>query len=179
MTAAPSARAMRPQDDTPPPTDGKIPAPANTVWMVPDIDYDKQVIGKYLARKYSNLPKEMIQSQVNMQALPHLPDVKLVVLGRRQPEEGTPVGPSTRVEFNQFKNANEHIPIPPETYVHEVYESPPVRVGDYVHVTPGQIFRPQETNIAPLIDVLCAHAAPNRITPQSKPDFMLRYVWGG
>lgn len=176
MTAAPSARAQAPEQ---PPRDTRIQAPADTVFFVPDVDFDKLVIQKYLNRKYVGIPKDYIQSQVNMQVFPHVPEMGIIVLVRRQREEGIPLGPSTQVVFNQFKNANEHVPIPPETYIDEVYESPRIRVGDHVHVKPGQLFRPQETNINPLIDVLCEHAAPNRITPQSKPDFMLRFVWGG
>lgn len=173
MTAV-SARAPQPIAAE----DGRIPAPDNTVWLIPDIDYDKQVITKYLLKKYSGLPRDMIQSQVNMQALPHLPDVKVVVLVRR-PKEDEVLGPMVTFEFDTARNQMKPIPVPPETYVHEVVENPPVRVGDYVTVKPGQIFRPQETDIMPLVDKLCDYAHPCRVSPQCKPDFMLRCVWAG
>lgn len=170
MAAAASARASE---------DARIAAPKDTVWLVPDIDYDKQVIQKYLAAKYRDIPRDMIQVQVNMQALPHVPTMQIIVCVRRQKDEFSPLGPSNRVVFDQARQSNRHEPIPPETYIDEVFESEPVRVGEYVKVTPGMIFRPQETDLNPLIDRLCALAAPCRVTPQCKPDVMLRCVWGG
>jgi hypothetical protein len=173
-----SARAHAQEGDAPP-VDARKPAPPDTVWLVPDIDFDRSVIQQYLIRKYRDLPKEMIVSQINMQALPHLPAMKIVVLVRRQVDDFTPLSPAFNVEHDPLKGGLRSTPVKPETCIHEVTESKPVKVGEHINVMPGQIFRPQETDLNPLVNVLCELAAPCRVTPQCKPDFMLRMVWAG
>lgn len=152
--------------------DTRIPYPTDTVFLVPDVPYDAQVIRGYLNKKYKNLPKDMVVSQLNMTAFPHI-DIKIVVCVRRGRDGGVP-GPDHEPPFrDQFGRAVSK-PIPPETYHDEVRESPAVRLRDYIQVPKFTLFTATEPNLNPLIDVLAEHAIPYRIFPQNKPDVLLR-----
>jgi len=161
----PSARAQE--------QDSRIPYPTDTIFFVPDIPYEQGVIKGYINKKYSNVPKDMIVSQVNMNALPHL-DIKFIVLVRKG-VNGEPPGPAYHLVPDEFGKKMEK-PVAPDTYHGEVYESPAIRVRDFVQMPRITMFQQVEPNLNPLIDALCDHAWPCRITPQNKPDSMLRFV---
>lgn len=156
-------------------SDARIPYPEDTVFLVPEIPYDVQVIRGYLNKKYRGIPKDMVVSQVNMQALPHLEGLKFIVCVRRGKE--APPGPEHDIVPDD-RGVLRTKPIPPDRYHDEVYESPVIRVRDHVKATKGSMFAAIETNLNPLIDALAEHAYPCRIFPQNKPDFMLRMVVG-
>lgn len=156
------------------PADGRQPYPDNTIFLIPDIEYDAKVIRGYLAKKYRTIPKDMIVSQVNTQAVPHLPDMQFIVCVRR-PVDGEALGLSYTVGPDERGVLRER-PIAPETYHHEVYESPIIRVKDHVKASKADMFKAIETDVSPLINVLCEHAQPCRVSVQNKPDFMLRCV---
>lgn len=165
-------------------TGGKEPYPldangeAYRVFLVPDIGYDQGVIKGYLKKKYSGIPPEMITSQVNMSVMANLANLEFVVCVRRG-IDGEP-GPAYTVETveTQSGTRRREVPIPPETYHNEVYESAPIRVRDHVKIEKVNLFRATEPQLGDLINVLCAHAMPHRITPQNKPDMLLRFVVG-
>jgi len=160
-----SARAQQPADD-------RVPCPENTVFLIPDEAYTAQVIKGYLRKKYANIPQEMIVSQINMQAIPHLAELQFVLVVRR-PSEGERLGPAYTLVTDQFGKRVES-PIAPETYHREVVESPPIRVRDHVKVARVNLFQATETKLDMLIDELAKHASPYRIFPQNKPDFLIR-----
>jgi hypothetical protein len=157
-----------------PESDQRIPYPEDTVFFVPDAPYEANVIRGYLNKKYRNIPKNMIVSQVNMGVLPHLEKVKFIVCVRRG-ADGNPPGNAYDVVPDERGILREK-PIAPETYHGEVYESPSIRARDHVKAAGISLFQQSEPNLLPLIDVLCEHAYPMRITPQNKPDLMLKFM---
>lgn len=164
------------QQQRSPESDTRIPYPEETVFLVPEIPYDVQVIRGYLNKKYKNVPKDMIVSQVNMNYLPHVEKMQIIVCVRRGKDGGTPG--AEHVIVPDERGTLRTRPIAPETYQDEVYESPAIKVRDHLKMTRGSMFTQQETNLNPLIDVLAEHAYPCRVFPQNKPDFMLRCVVG-
>lgn len=154
--------------------DARIPYPDDTVFFVPEAPYENSVIRGYLNKKYKNIPKDMIVSQVNMGVLPHLETIKFIVCVRRG-ADGNPPGDAYTVGPDDRGILRER-PIPPETYHREVYESPSIRARDHISATRVSLFTQNETNLLKLIDVLCEHAYPCRITPQNKPDMMLKFM---
>jgi hypothetical protein len=159
-----------------PEQDTRIPYPEDTVFLVPDVPYEKRVIQGYLNKKYKKIPHDMIVSEVNMNALPHLDSLKLVVCVRRG-EDGQPPGAAGQPYTDERGILRERI-VAPETYHHEVYESPAIRVRDHVAMGKATMFRQVEPSLNALIDVLAEHASPFRIFPQNKPDSMLRCMVG-
>jgi hypothetical protein len=157
-----------------PESDTRLPYPDDTVFLAPDIPYEMNVIRGYLGKKYKNIPRDMIVSEVNMSALPHLEKLKLVVCVRRG-KDGEPTGPGGE-PFTDQRGILRDKPIAPETYHHEVCESPPIRVRDYVQMGKATMFKQVEPTLNALIDVLAEHASPCRIFPQNKPDSMLRLM---
>lgn len=157
-------------------SDTRIPYPEDTVFLVPEIPYDVQVIRGYLNKKYKNIPRDMIVSQVNMNYLPHVENMKFIVCVRRGKDGGTP-GPEHHIVPDE-RGVLRTRPIAPDTYHDEVCESPSIKVRDHLKMSKGSMFTQQETNLNPLIDVLAEHAYPCRIFPQNKPDSMLRCVVG-
>jgi hypothetical protein len=155
--------------------DSRIPYPENTVFFVPEIPYDVQVIRGYLNKKYKGIPKDMIVSQVNMTALPHIENMKFIVCVRRG-NDGPP-GPEHHIVPDE-RGVLRTKPISPETYHNEVHESAVIKVRDHISVSKGSLFAPTETNLNALIDVLANEAYPCRVFPQNKPDTMLRFVVG-
>ena len=151
----------------------RIPYPADTIFFVPDIPYEQGVIKGYIAKKYKDVPKDMIVSQVNMNALPHL-DIKFIVFVRKG-KDGNAPGPAYHIVPDDRGVLREKT-VSPETYHDEVYESPAIRVRDFITMPRVTMFQQVEPNLNPLIDALCDHAWPCRITPQNKPDSMLKFV---
>lgn len=156
--------------------DKRIPYPEDTIFLVPDVAYDRRVCTGYLQKKYKGLPNSVIVSEVNMTALPHLEKLKIIVCVRRG-VDGEPLGPAGEM-FTDQRGILREKPIKPETYHHEVYESPSVRVRDHVTMGSASLFKQVEPSLNELIDVLAVHASPFRIFPQNKPDSMLRCVVG-
>lgn len=156
--------------------DTRVPYPEDTVFFVPDIPYDTQVIRGYLNRKYKGIPKDMVCSQVNMQTMPHVEKLKFIVCVRRG-QDGSPPGPEHHI-VPDVRGVLRTNPIAPDTYHSEVVESPAIRARDYISVPKGTLFTMVEPNLNPLIDTLAEHAIPCRIFAQNKPDFMLRMMVG-
>lgn len=167
MSPAATARVQ------PPETDDRLPYPENTVFLLPDLDYDKRVINLYLKQKYKGIPAQYIDSQVNSQAIPFVRDLAFVVCVRRAKEDEVP-GPDHEDYEDPKSGKIRSRPIKPETYIHEVVESAPIRVGDHVKIERGTMFAPVETNLRPLIQALSDAAYPYRVSSQNKPDFMIR-----
>jgi hypothetical protein len=157
-----------------PESDTRLPYPEDTVFFVPDAPYEAQVIRGYLNKKYKNIPKDMIVSQVNMGVLPHLEKLKFIVCVRRG-ADGNPPGDAYNVVPDERGILREK-PIAPETYHREVYESPSIRARDHMQAARISLFTQNETNLLPLIDALAEHAYPCRIFPQNKPDLMLKFM---
>jgi hypothetical protein len=157
-----------------PESDTRRPYPDDTVFLVPEIPYDILVIRGYLTNKYKNVPKDMVVSQVNMNYLPHAEKCQFIVCVRRG-KDGSVAGPEHTIVPDE-RGILRTKPIAPETYHHEVVESPPVRVRDHIQMGRATMFQQVEPNLNPLINVLCDHAWPFRVTPQNKPDVMLRCV---
>lgn len=155
-------------------SDPRIAYPEDTVFLVPDITYEKRVCTGYLNKKYKNVPRDMIVSEVNMTALPHLESLKLVVCVRRGKND-EPLGPAG-LPYTDERGILRERPVAPETYHNEVYESPAIRVRDHVTMGKATMFRQVEPSLNALIDVLADHASPFRIFPQNKPDSMLRLM---
>lgn len=162
------------QQQRSPESDTRLPYPDDTVFFVPDAPYETNVIKGYLNKKYKNIPKDMIVSQVNMGVLPHLEKLKFIVCVRRG-ADGNPPGDAYTVGPDDRGILREK-PIAPETYHHEVYESPPIRARDHISATRVSLFTQSDTNLLPLIDALAEHAFPSRIFPQNKPDLMLKFM---
>ena len=157
-----------------PESDTRRPYPDDTVFFVPDAPYEQNVIRGYLNKKYKNIPKDMVVSQVNMGVLPHLEKLNFIVCVRRG-ADGNPPGNAYNVVPDERGILREK-PIAPETYHNEVYESPQIRARDHIGSAKISLFTQQETSLLKLIDVLCEHAYPMRITPQNKPDLMLKFM---
>lgn len=177
MSAA-SARAQQPEET------GKLPYPDETVFLIPDIEYDAKVIKGYLAKKYKGIPREMIVSQANTHAVPHLASMGFIVCVRRA-EEGEELGLSYTVGPDDRGILRER-PIAPDSYHSEVVENSqrlgpltpckPIKVTDYVKAPKTSLFASVETDVQPLVVALSEHAHPCRVTVQNKPDFLLRMV---
>lgn len=167
MSNAPSARAQESQDT-------RIPYPEDTVFFVPDAPYELSVIKGYLAKKYRDIPKDMIVSQVNMSVLPHLEKLQFIVCVRRG-ANGNPPGNAYNVIPDERGILRERA-VPPETYHNEVYESPVIRVRDHVKVGRVSLFTQAEGDLHAFVNALADHASPSRIFPQNKPDHMLKFM---
>jgi len=156
------------------PADTRVPCPENTIFLIPDLEYDARVINLYLKKKYKNIPAAMITNQVNSNMLAFVTGLQFVVCVRRAQEDQS-LGPD--FEYVEDKNGKTRmVPIKHETYISDVVESAPVKVSEYVKVQPASMFQQTETNLKPLIQALGDAAYPFRVTSQNKPDFMIRCV---
>lgn len=152
----------------------KIKFPANTLFLVPDIPYDRKVIELYLADKYDVVDRGVIQASFNMDAVPYVRDMAIVVMSIRPPEH------TVRKQWDVGTDAHGvkfEIPIPESEHVQWVRESPILRVADLVHMVAAQMFRPTKPDLTKLIDTLAEYAAPYRIKPQNAPDSMCTMVY--
>lgn len=148
--------------------------PANTLFLVPDIPYDRTVIELYLRDKYEGVDGAHIQNAFNMDAVPFVQNMQIVVMAIRPPEH------TVRLQWTIGTDAHGvkyEIPVPPAEHVQWVVESPVLRVSDLVQMQPSQIFRPTKPDLSKLIATLVEHAHPYRIQPQNPPDAMCRMMF--
>jgi len=165
-----------------PPLKKKVPYVENTVFLIPDLDYDERVIKVYLRNKYDGIPKDMIANQF-VESIIMYPGVRIVVVVRR-PREDQPIGPKHVLEYDSTKGFTVARDIPPETYAEawpkgEVYESEPLMVAQWVKAERAHMFRPVRPDPNKLINKLCEEAWPCIVRPDNPPDFMIRCVYCG
>lgn len=152
----------------------KLKWPAGTLFLVPDIPYDRKVIEMYLADKYETIDRAHIQSAFNMDAVPFVQNMQIVVMTIRPPEH------YVRKQWDVGTDAHGvkfEIPIPEAEHVRYVVESPVLRICDLVQMQAAQMFRPTKPDLTNLINALAEHAAPYRIQPQNPPDAMCRMMF--
>jgi hypothetical protein len=160
----------------------KVQYVENTVFLVPDLDFDQKVIGVYLRNKYEGIPRDMIAHQF-VNSIVMYPGVRIVVCVRR-PREYESLGPNFVMEYDAIQGCKVERKIPPEAYAEawpkgEVYESEPIVVSQYVKAERAHMFRPVKPDPNKLINKLCEEAWPCRVTPQNEPDFMIRCEYAG
>lgn|SRR3982750_4989405 len=148
--------------------------PANTLFLVPDIPYDRKVIELYLFEKYDGVDRNVIQASFNMDAVPFVQNMQIVVMAIRPPEH------TVRKQWDVGTDAHGvkfEIPIPEAEHVKYVRESPILKVSDLVQMQAAQMFRPTKPDLSKLIDTLAEYAHPYRIKPQSPPDSMCTMIY--
>lgn len=147
--------------------------PQNTLFLVPDIPYDRKVIELYLQSKYETIDRSVIQASFNMDAVPYVTQMQIVVMSIRPPEH------TVRRQWDVGTDAHGvkfEIPIPESEHVQWVHEGPVLRVSDLVSMQAAQMFRPTKPDLTKLINTLAEHAHPYRIKPQNPPDSMCTMV---
>lgn len=152
----------------------KLKFPSNTLFLVPDIPYDRKVIELYLLDKYETVDRAVLQASFNMDAVPYVRDMQIVVMSIRPPEH------TVRLQWEVGTDAHGvkfEIPKPEREHVQYVVESPALRVADLVHMAAAQMFRPTKPDLSKLIDTLAEYAHPYRIKPQNPPDSMCTMVY--
>lgn len=148
--------------------------PANTLFLVPNIPYDRKVIELYLNDKYEGVDRAHIQSGFNMDAVPFVQNMQIVVMSIRTPEH------VVRKQWDIGTDAHGvkfEIAIPESDHVKYVVESPILRVSDLVQMQAAQMFRPTKPDLTKLVDVLAEHAHPYRIQTQNDPDSMCNMMF--
>lgn len=148
--------------------------PANTLFLVPNIPYDRKVIELYLNDKYEGVDRANIQSGFNMDAVPFVQNMSIVVMSIRTPEH------IVRKQWDIGTDAHGvkfEIAIPESDHVKYVVESPVLRVSDLVQMQAAQMFRPTKPDLTKLVDTLAEHAHPYRIQTQNAPDAMCQMMF--
>lgn len=156
------------------PSKSKLKFPANTLFLVPDVPYDRKVIELFLLDKYDGVDRAHIQSAFNMDAVPFVQNMQIVVMTIRAPEHVVRKAWDVGTDAHGVKF---EIPISEREHVQYVHESPILRVCDLVQMQAAQMFRPTKPDLTALINTLAEHAHPYRIKPQNAPDSMCAMVF--
>lgn len=137
-----------------------------TLFLVPEPEYDGQVARAYLERRYQGEARNVV-SAFNAEKLAYVKGSQVVVVTRRG-KDGRSTGPRTRRtrdEEGTFHDA----PIPPETYLEEIVESEPITVSDCIAMTEATMFSDASVDFSELVARLAERAVPFRIAPPADP----------
>lgn len=136
-----------------------------TLFLVPEPEYDNMVARAYIANRY---PEAMnVVHAFHAEKLSYVKGAQIVVITRRG-INGKVTGPRTKRtkdEEGTFYDA----PIPPDTYLAECVESEPIVVADCISVTTATMFSDQTVDMTELVARLAEVAAPFRIAPPADP----------
>lgn len=153
--------------------DERLPYPKDTLFLVTESEYDQAVMRAAIAKKFKDVPREMIATSFNMSRVQHLPQLQMIVCTRIIiSEDGSP---GERRE----RNANSELvwmKVNPSTYIEEVVFSAPIKVGEKVKVTGVSLSSNGQVDLTPLLEAVAASAWPYRILPENPPDVMCRVM---
>lgn len=145
-----------------------------TTFLIPKTEYDNAVCRAYILEKYPDAV--YVGSSLDISKLSGWPDGEQIVIVRRDTWPKQP-GPGTTRE-KDVEGKWEYIPVPPETYFHEVVESEPIDVKKTMVVTKADRFTKSQLDLTPLIQRLSEQMAlPYRIDmPRHEDDTVLYFV---
>lgn len=152
----------------------KLPVPANTLFLVPEPDYDQRVVKAALKERYEPISHHAIASKFNMQAAPHIPDFAIIVCKRVV--EDPRMSPGSRTERDPHTGEFREFVIAPETYVHEVVLSKPLKISEFITLSEAGWMAARQIDISPFINAVSEAAHPYRVLPENPPDFMCRMM---
>lgn len=141
-----------------------------TMFLIPESDYDQRVCKAYLANRYPEA--KAIVSQFHAERMSYVKDAQIVVVTRRA-APGKQLGSGYKRMQDEETKGWFDMPVPPETYLHEVVESPPIVVAECMLVKPADMFSEQSIDMSELTARLAERAHPYRIAiPADERDRM-------
>lgn len=136
-----------------------------TLFLIPEGDYDQQVVREYLKIRYPEA--QNVVAMFHAERLSYIKGAQIVVVTRRGKNGGHP-GPSWRRQ-KDVEDVWKETKIPPETYLDEVVESAPVVVAQCMDVSPANMFSDQQVDMSELVVRLTELAMPYRIAVPADP----------
>lgn len=141
-----------------------------TMFLVPESDYDQKVCRAYIANRYPEA--KSIVSQFHAERMSYVKGAQIVVVTRRA-LPGRLLGSGYKRMQDEETKGWFDMPVPPETHLHEVVESPAIVVSECMLVKPADMFSEQSIDMTELVARLAERAHPYRIAlPADERDRM-------
>lgn len=137
----------------------------NTLFLIPESDYDRDVARAYLSNRYPNA--RSVSHQFHAEKLTYVQGARIVVCTRRG-IDGKPSGPAWKRRKDE-EGKFEDFKIPADTYVNEIVESAPIVVAECMDVVPATMFSEGSVDMTELAARLAEHAYPYRIALPADP----------
>lgn len=140
----------------------------NTLFLVPENDYDSNIARLYVTNKYGE--RAQVTTELRPERMATWRGGRVVVITRRQ-LPGKDLGTRLRMEENKFGELVE-LAVPLTEHLPEIFESAPVIVADIVAATAATMLSDAIVDLTEFHDILCELAAPRYLvfTIQKRPD---------